>query len=95
MAKIIKTSKLSVADIMKQKKLEQKKILQEKAAAIKAAKELEFDTFVRNTAKDILKDCKAKCRLQVFNSNSATNFIDNSCSSESSIWAPWSRLSGK
>lgn len=66
MAKISRISSIKLADVMKQKKMEQKRIAKEKAEAIRAAQELEFDKFVRNTAKDMLKGI-GKFRLQVFN----------------------------
>lgn len=89
MSKITKRSAVRVADIMKQKKLEQKRILKEKEAAIQAARELEFDKFVRNTAKGILGR-PSRCKLQVFDANALSRIPI--FSSESSVWAPWSEM---
>lgn len=94
MAKITKTFKIkSVSDFMKQKKIEQARIQKEKAAALEAAKDLKFDTFVRNTAKDILKDYTARNRVQVFDTAIPAQ-VRSSCS-EASVWAPWSKLNRK
>lgn len=64
MAKIPRIAKTSYADILKQRKLEQIKVAKEKAEAIRIEKELQFDQFVKNTAKDIVKDI-FRCQVQV------------------------------
>lgn len=66
MARINKVVKKSFADILKQRKLEQIKAAKEKEATIQALKELQFDEFVRKTAKEMLKG-RFKYDLKVFN----------------------------
>lgn len=92
MPKITRVSKISVADIMRQKKrLQQLKVIKEKEVEALAAKELELDSFVKQTAKDILKG-NFKYQLKVFDAG-ADNVIKSP--SENSVWAPWAKLSGK
>ena len=92
MAKIARISKKSFADIMKQKKFEKAQLAKEKEIAVQKAKDLEFDTFVRNTARDMLKG-SPRYELKVFDVKD-TSVIPN-ISSDRSVWAPWSKLFNK
>lgn len=67
MTKVSRITKVTVADIMKQKKLEMIKKAKERQAEIQRIKDQEFDTFVRNTARDMIKD-SFKFELKIFNS---------------------------
>lgn len=93
MSKIVKISKRTVADFMKQKKIERAKLLKEKEAAVQKAKELQFDTFVRNTARDILSSSSRRYELQVFDVKDTV--VSPQISSDRSVWAPWSKLFNK
>lgn len=112
MSKIGKISKkVTVADILKQKKAEQARIAREKRIAIQEAKEkelaiqktigllneiatrkardLQIDTFVKNTAKDMLKS-SSKCNLQVFEAKDT--YVLPEFYSNNTVWAPWSKM---
>lgn len=91
MAKINKTVQKTFGDVLKQRKLEKIMIAKEKEAQIKAERELRTDKFIKNTAKEMLKN-SAKYQLQVFNADSTPNF--STLCSERSVWAPWSKLFG-
>lgn len=84
MSKVPKISaRKTVQTILKQKRQEQTKLLKAKEAQ-------EFDTFVRNTAKDMLKN-SFNYRLQVFNADTTSKMPV--ISETASVWAPWSKLS--
>lgn len=74
MTKISKVTKKTYADLVKQKKLEASKIAKEKELVIQKTKELQFDTFIRTTAKDMLKN-SFRYDLKVFRGN-VTSLLD-------------------
>ena len=70
MAKISKIKNLKMANIMKQRKFEQIKLLKEKEASIQLEKQLQCDMFIKSTAKAMVKDF-FKCELQVFDAKTS------------------------
>lgn len=91
MVKISQTSKKTVVDIMKQRKLEKIQLAKEKESSIQTAKELEFDKFVRNTARKILNS-SSKYNLRVFEADAQVTSFLPTFLSEMSLWAPWSKM---
>lgn len=92
MAKIARIAKKSFAQIVKQKKFEKAQLAKEREIAVQKAKDLEFDTFVRNTARDMLKSSR-RYELQVFDVKDTV--VSPQISSDRSVWAPWSKLFNK
>lgn len=88
--------KISLGNVLKAKKLQQKKF-EMNAAQEAAANEVkkmneQFDTFVKETARDILNR-SSKYELNVNNPDAVA--LSYTSGSENSIWAPWSKFANK
>lgn len=92
MPRINRIPKMTFIDVMKQKNLEKAALINERKAAIAKDKEQKFDTFVKNTAKDMLKS-RSNYDLKIFEANSNLTIPQNY--SDNSVWAPWSKLFNK
>lgn len=85
------TAKKTFGQMLKQKKIEKLKAEQARIQANIAQKEAEFDSFVKQTAKDILKDMiNPRIDLKVA-TLSDYNKTYNVLPTESQ-WAPWNNI---
>ena len=89
MPKISKITKRTFNDVVKERKLAERISEKEKQESLQIQKELQFDKFIKNTAKDILQKSPT-FKLQVFDADAKTPM--NLAFSDNSIWAPWSAL---
>ncbi len=89
MVKVNLLTKKTVAQILKQKKIEA-------AKATKAAKDAAFNSFVKKTAQSILKNEFPRYSLKIGeNSDSFNKAAYNSEHLTDSIWAPWIDMTRK
>lgn len=79
-------NKITISNVMKQKRLEEARRVAKKQNDIKLAKALEFDKFVKETAKSMIEK-PSKIRLQVFDASATPKIIPTP--SDISVWAPW------
>ena len=87
------TAKKTFGQILKQKKLEKLKTEQARVQANIAQKEAEFDSFVKQTAKDMLKDFQnPRIEMNVIDYSNLHNRIYDKLFTDS-VWASWSKMS--
>ena len=101
MPRINRINKKKFAEVIKLKKLQQKQLQQKQLEKVKVAEpqpteasvqDTRFDTFVRKTAKDIMKDFP-RYDLKTNKTNSGDMaFWSFSLSNLDSVWAPWSKF---
>lgn len=89
MSKISRVSKKTFGDIVRERKLAKAQLAKEKAIAVQTEKDLQFDKFVRNTAREMLQG-SAKYNLQVFDADAGSKLP--LFSSDKSVWASWSKM---